>query len=207
MRYRLTFSKTTAMRFTGNLDLHRSLDRTVRRARLPLSHTQGYTSRTRLAIASPLPLGVTGEAELADLWLDEALPSEEICQRINAAAPPGIIIHAVEAIEETAPKLQSGVRASDFRVTLLEPIPDLDAQLARVHGADALPRVRRGKEYDLRPLILALALATPDDAGNPQLAMTLLARDSATGRPDEVVAELGGDPFAARYHRTKIHLE
>jgi hypothetical protein len=36
--------------------------------------------------------------------------------------------------------------------------------------------------------------------------MQLAARDAATGRPEEVVDVLGGDPVAAHYHRTALLL-
>jgi radical SAM-linked protein len=206
MRLRLTFAKTAAMRFTGHMDLHRTLERTLRRAQLPITLTQGYTARAKLQIASALPLGVTGENELADIWLDEEIPPADFIRQLNAAAPPGIALHAAQPVDEHAPKLQQAAHSSEFIVTLLEPIPELDQALARVQGAAALPRERRGKAYDLRPLILALARLPDDEEGCQKIGMTLLTREAATGRPDEVVAALGGDPLAARYHRTKIHL-
>ena len=41
-RYRITFAKEDAMRFTGHLYLHHAWERTLRRAGAPLAHTQGY---------------------------------------------------------------------------------------------------------------------------------------------------------------------
>ena len=43
MRVRVRFAKTEAMRFTGHLDLFRTWERTIRRASLPLSYTQGLS--------------------------------------------------------------------------------------------------------------------------------------------------------------------
>jgi hypothetical protein len=37
--------------------------------------------------------------------------------------------------------------------------------------------------------------------------MRLSARENATGRPDEVISALGGDPLAARVHRTRLILK
>ena len=41
-RYRVTFAKTIEMRYTSHLDLQRTWDRLLRRARVPLLFTQGY---------------------------------------------------------------------------------------------------------------------------------------------------------------------
>jgi radical SAM-linked protein len=207
MRIRLTFSKTSHMRFTGHMDLHRALDRTLRRAQLPLSTSKGFTRRTRMNIASALPLGVTGERELADVWLDEALSPESFEQRFSEAAPPGIWLHHVVEIPEDAPKLQKLVRASDFEVTLLDSIPELDERISALLEKERVERVRRGKPYDLRPLILDLSRLTNNEDGCQRLAMRLQTQESATGRADEVVAALGGDPLAARYTRKRILLD
>jgi radical SAM-linked protein len=215
MRLRLTFSKTSAMRFTGHMDLHRSLERALRRAGLPLTHSQGFTKRPKINLASALPLGVTGEAELADIWLVERVP---FCgwwggappgaprARIRAAAPPGIRLDEIVEVPEEMDRLQHAIRASDFHVTLLDPIPDLDGRIAALLSAERLPRARRGKDYDLRPLVLELRRLGDDESGLQQLFMTLLTQEAATGRPDEVVEELGGDPLAIRAKRLKIHL-
>jgi len=40
--------------------------------------------------------------------------------------------------------------------------------------------------------------------GFAQLRMRLSARESATGRPDEVLLALGLDPFAALIERTEL---
>ena len=205
-RLRLTFSKTSDMRFTGHMDLHRSLDRTLRRAGFPLTTTQGYTRRTKLQIASALPLGVTGGRELADIWLDEPVPEGEFKDRFSAAAPPGIRLLEVEEVAADAPKLQNAVRESAFTVTLLDPLPGLEAAVEKLLAAETLPRERRGKPYDLRPLVLQLEILAEDEEGLQRLGMTLQTREGATGRPDEVLAALGADPAAARYHREHLTL-
>ncbi|HUF37689.1 MAG TPA: TIGR03936 family radical SAM-associated protein [Anaerolineales bacterium] len=206
MRLRLKFAKTHSMRFTGHMDLHRSLERALRRAGLPLAYSQGFTKRPKINLASALPLGVTAEAELADIWLDEAVAPGEALDRIRSAAPPGIRLDEVTEVPEDAPKLQGAIRSSDFTVTLLEPLPDLDERIAGILAAGPLPRVRRDKPYDLRPLILDLKRLDDDETGHQRLLMTLLTQEAATGRADEVVEELGGSPLAIRVHRVRIHL-
>ena len=69
--------------------------------------------------------------------------------------------------------------------------------------AESLPRERRGKAYDMRPLIEELSLA---EAGAEQsvLHMRLSARPSATGRPEEVLEALGIPPDETRIERTRL---
>lgn len=207
MRLRLTFAKTEAMRFTGNLDLHRTLERTLRRARLPLAYSQGFTRRVKLNLAASLPLGFTSECELAEFWLAENLPLETVAAAIREASPPGIRLIALEEAEEGGPSLQVQVHAAEFVATLLDPQPDLAPRVSALLEADSLPRTRRDKPYDLRPLIEALYPLEPDPEGRARLFMRLLARPGATGRVEEVLAALGIPPEAARVHRTRLNFE
>ena len=71
MRLRITFSKSGALRYTGHLDLQTTWERTLRRAGLPLAYTHGFHPGPRIQIASALPLGFIGRAEIVDIWLDE----------------------------------------------------------------------------------------------------------------------------------------
>ncbi|NUM43188.1 MAG: DUF2344 domain-containing protein [Anaerolineales bacterium] len=207
MRLRLLYAKTNEMRFTGHLDVQRTLYRTLMRARLPITFSEGFTRRPKLVMAGALPLGCTSDCELADLWLNETLPLEEIEAAIHRAAPPGLRLLTVEELDPSAPKAQNLVVAGEYVVTLFDVIPELAQRIDALLAAESLPRERKGKKYDLRPLILTLEPLTLDTDGCQRLKMTLRAQDAATGRPDEVVAQLGGDPLGARYHRSALHLQ
>jgi hypothetical protein len=39
---------------------------------------------------------------------------------------------------------------------------------------------------------------------HPRFSLRLVAREGATGRPEEVIAALGYDPQLARVHRTRL---
>jgi hypothetical protein len=69
--------------------------------------------------------------------------------------------------------------------------------------SESLPRERRGKSYDLRPLIEMLSVVTQPD-GKVWLRTTLAARNGATGRPDEVLVALDLEPESARVERTRL---
>ena len=153
MRLRVTFAKTDHMRYTSHLDVHRTWERTLRRARLPLAYSQGFNPRPKINLAVALPLGFTSNCEIVEFWLDSTPTQSEIESRLREAAPPGIEILSIEEIDLKTPKIPNLVDSAKYDVTLLEPIPDLDQRVLDVLGAETLPRERRGKPYDLRPLI------------------------------------------------------
>jgi hypothetical protein len=99
--------------------------------------------------------------------------------------------------------------AADYRV-LVEGAArwELEAAALALLGSGELPRARarekRTIRYDLRPLLLRLAVVGSDAAG-VTLAIRLRHGTDAVGRPEEVVAALGeppagplGQPLAVR---------
>jgi len=233
MRLRITFSKTGALRYTGHLDLQKIWERTARRAGLPLAYSQGFHPLPKIQLAAALPLGFSGRVELVDMWIDDTVgagfippqgnhegrPYEEIAKLLQDAAPPGLGILKVEEVDARAPALQTQVVSAEYQVTLLEPgdRAGLTRRLSAVLEAESLPRQRRGKAYDLRPLIEELTLTPSPSRSTPVglplgegqgvwVFMRLAAREGATGRPEEVLDTLGIAFENTRIERARLIL-
>jgi hypothetical protein len=69
-------------------------------------------------------------------------------------------------------------------------------------ASESLPRERRGKSYDLRPLVESLDYDKKDN--QDRIIMRLSARERATGRPEEVLDVLGIPLENATIQRTSI---
>ncbi len=204
MRIRLTFAKTEAIRYIGHLDIYRTLERWVRRAGLPLAFSQGFKPHPRIVLASALPLGYTSECEMADIWLEQDVSLQQITESLRNSAPPGLQILAISQVDPSEPALPTQLVASEYIVTFLNPIPDLETRLIELRESQSLPRTWRGKNYDLRPLIQEMELIPSPISESPRLRLVLKAQEGATGRPDEVILALGGSPEKARIHRTRL---
>lgn len=206
-RLRITFAKTAAMQYTGHLDLHKTWERTLRRARLPLAYSEGFSPHPKIQLGAALPLGFTSECEVVDLWLETPQTLGPARAALEKAAPPGIVISDLQEIHLQSPAVQTLVASAKYRVTLPGAVDAqvLEDKIAALLAAPALPRIRREKEYDLRPLIESLAQAE-SEAGQHELLMRLTAREGATGRPEEVVEALGWPATSATYHRLQLFL-
>lgn len=201
MRIRITFTKQGALRYTGHLDLHRVWERAARRAELPLAYSQGFHPQPKMNMAAALPLGFSSRCEVLDMKLEHDVPLDELPTRINATLPPGLQVVHVEQVDARAPALQTQVVSSEYEVTLMEPIDasELQSRIDALTETKTIPRERRGKMYDLRPLIEALNLL-PDG----RIFMRLAAREGATGRPEEVLDVLGIAFEGTRIERTRL---
>lgn len=205
MRARITFTKQGALRYTGHLDLHRLWERAMRRADLPLSYSQGFHPQPKISIAAALPLGFSSRAEVVDVRFNEEISTEEIASRLKDNLPVDIKVTKVEGVDERAPALQTQVRSAKYEVHLTEPVDksDLTRKVGELMMSESLPRERRGKSYDLRPLIETLNVVTEAN-GKVSLRMTLSARDGATGRPEEVLNMLDIEPEYTSVERTRL---
>ena len=209
MRIRITFSKSGTLRYTGHLDLHRIWERTCRRAGIPLSYSQGFHPQPRISLAAALPLGFIGQAELVDLWLDQDEDMKTILKALQTAAPPGLVLSSIHSIDHHQAALQTLVESAEYEVLFLDPIDPnaVKTRLAAILSSDSIPRQRRGKEYDLLPLLKSLDLKETAIDGLHSLMMQLSASPGATGRPEEVLAELGFSPENTRITRTRLILK
>lgn len=209
-RYRLVYSRGNDMRYVSLLDMQLVWERTMRRARLPVAYSQGFSPRPRFHIAAALPLGFTSRCEIADVWLNGEFAPVELVEKLQASAPPGMSILSVEEVELSLPAIQTRVTTAEYRVVFLEQPESIDLQKAveDLLAATSIPRTRREKQYDLRPLIQALELKPPENAdGKPCIWMRLSVREGATGRPEEVLSALGLDYTMAHAERLKLILE
>ena len=206
MRVRITFSKTDALRYIGHLDLHALWERATRRARLPLAYTQGFHPQPKIYLASALPLGFSSRCEVVDLRFTQDVDIENMPGVLQPVMPQGINILKAEAVDEQAPALQTQVIAAEYEVTLrADPEPSdphgkrLMQRSEELLAEFTLPRERRGKPYDLRPLIEQLAILSEN-----KIFMRLTARQAATGRPEEVLDALGIALENSQIERTNL---
>jgi len=219
-RIRITFQKKGALRYIGHLDLHKLWERAARRAELPLAYSQGFHPQPKMNMAAALPLGFSSRCEMLDMKLEHDIPLDDLSTRLNTTLPSGIQVVNVEQVDEHAPALQTQVVAAEYEVTLTEAVDEseLKRKIDSVIESKSIPRERRGKTYDLRPLIEELTLppnpsptraersASVIEAGRGGLCifMRLSAREGATGRPEEVLDVLGIAFEGTRIERTRL---
>ena len=205
MRIQITFTKQGALRYTGHLDLHRLWERAARRAELPLAYSQGFHPQPKMSIAAALPLGFSSRCEVLDMRLERDIPLDGLRDKLQATLPTGIQVLTIEQTDDRGPALQTQVLSAEYEVHLTEEVDgsDLKRKVDSVMEAESIIRTRRGKEYDLRPLILSLDCDVQGEY--PILHMLLAAKEGATGRPEEVLDTLGIAFEGTRIERTHLN--
>jgi radical SAM-linked protein len=203
-RFRLTFSKGEPVRYISHLDLMRTWERILRRARLKLAHTQGFNPRPKLVFAAPLPVAVTSDAEIVDVVLEDELTAEELRERLQPSLCPGIEVTSIGEVPLEAPAVMAHVASADYRVELSgEHLQErVEAFLARASVPYERSRKGGSKQADMRPSVLDVWTE-----GECCLGMRLrLGVEGAAVRPEEVVAAIEPSWVVRRIHRTALRL-
>lgn len=205
-RYQLRFRKEGDLCWIGHHDLMRVMDRTFRRAGLPLAMGGHFHPKPRLAFPSALGLGIAGWDEVCEAELTEPVAAESLRQRLAEQCPAGLTITRVE---ELAPDAKSAFpRAVTYELAIpAARRPGVQAALERFLALEEHWVTReeaRARRFDMRSDVLQLELV--EDV----LRIRLRVTRAATARPREVLAVLEiqdleriNGPLA----RTKVELD
>jgi radical SAM-linked protein len=220
-RIRIRFDKFGRIRFTSHRDVARVWERSMRRSRLPVAYSEGFSPRPRLRFG----LALATAHESCGEYLDVDLPAgtldagvvdvDALPALVTPTLPPGMTVQATARVTPGTPSLQEAVVSCDWLVD----VPGLDPARAhdlveRALAAEALPvtRSRKGKAVtdDVRPNVISLRVADPDEvppAADWRPAGTLLRAELGTQpracRPAELLAAV--DPTLEEGRVVRLH--
>lgn len=209
-RFRVRFRKAERVRYISHLDVLRSWERSIRRAGLPLTYSQGFTPHPKIAFASPLPLGFVGEAEIMDVTLDDRVAPSDFEQRLAAQTTDDLALLSAVEVPAGGPPPQAVLQWSEYEVDVAG-VGDEQVQgavetfLARDSFEWTEERNDKTRTYDLRAGVATLS-ARPLGEG-VHLWMRLQSDQQMTTRPEQVVAALLPGAVAGVYRRTGLVLE
>ena len=205
-RVRARYAKFGNLRFIGHLDTQRLFERALRRSRLPIRYTQGFSKHIRLNLASALPLGFISFAEMLDFWLNEPVDSLEILTRLQEALPAELRILELFPVSNALPSLQASLLSSDYKITLPEELmlESFQQKLEELISQPEIPITRRNKVVDYKPLIHEHPLLS-DDSGILTLEIRLSSTPQRNARPDDLLVRLGVDPADCVIERIRLN--
>ena len=90
-------------------------ERMLRRAALPIAHTQGFHPQPRMVFALSLALGIAGGNEVLQLEMTQSLDPDKLHADLAGQAPRGLEIVSVRRLEGGASSL---VRRAFYRLPL-----------------------------------------------------------------------------------------
>ncbi len=201
MKIRARFTKVGRVRWTSHRDVARMWERALRRERIPVAYTAGFTPRPQLSFGLALPTGCESVAEYLDIALQEPVSPDALAAEVGPMLPDGVDVVAAGIVEPGTNSLQEDVSSCLWEIHVPGVSPeDLETAIDRTLGAATLPirRERKGRDVvdDLRPSVLALSCAGPDVDG--ALLLAELGTRPRGVRPSELAHALGVELGLAR---------
>lgn len=210
-RLRIKFSRGPEIKFISHLDIVRLWQRTFYRAGIEIAYSTGFSPHPRISLAAPLPLGVTSEAELMDVFVVRGVAPHFFVSAVNQQLPGGMNVDKVHPIAFDLPSLQSVISQAEYRVEVdtREGPGDVKKALEDLLALETLPwqhqRDTGPRQYDLRALINDLWIISRDPPSGV-LGMRLRCDSNGSGRPEQVAAALGFTRRPESIHRTQLIL-
>lgn len=143
LKLRIKYTKTGVLRFIGHLDIMRLFQKAIRRAKLDVAYSKGFSPHQIISFAAPMPLGMTSEGEYFDGEFVTVTSTEDMMKRLNDTLPDGIVVLDIVELPEDAKPSMSIVSASDYIVFRNEECDEevISKLIAKIDELNALPVV------------------------------------------------------------------
>jgi radical SAM-linked protein len=207
-KLRIRYAKRGRLRFTSHRDFARAFERAVRRSRLPIGFSSGFSPHPKISYANAAPTGSASEAEYLEIGLTEPFEPEAVREALDAALPPGLDV--LDVVVAGPGSLADRLEASQWRIELPgAAAAELSAAVADFLEADEITvdrMTKRGlRAIDVRGAVVALAVE--------EGALSAVVRSTVpTVRPDDIVVGLRdhglehvGTPVAQRLRQGPLN--
>ncbi len=191
-KLRIRYAKRGRLRFASHRDLARTLERALRRARVPMAFSAGFSPHPKISYIGAAPTGAASEAEYVEIGLSVACEPEAVRAALDAALPDEVaILECVEAQEGTG-SLADRIDTSVWRVDLPGVTgAELAPAVERFLASDVVTVAKRTKnglrDVDARAAVTSASAA--EEAGCAILHVVVRQVTPAV-RPDDVLAAL-----------------
>lgn len=162
MKVRVKFTKGGYLKFIGHLDMMRYFQKAIRRAKIKIRYTEGFSPHQVMSFAAPLGLGDISECEYMDIDVLESGSSQEMVDRLNAVMVEGIEVKSWRLLPEKAKNAMAAMAAADYELSFREGYEPEDWDgfvngLSEYVGQEQILIQKKTKksikEVDIKPLI------------------------------------------------------
>ncbi len=205
---RIKWGKSDRYRYMSHLDNIRMIERALRRAKIPVAYSQGFSPSMKLSFGPPLPLGFTSEAECVDITLDTNL-TQSMIDTLKASMLAGTTIYEARSIMKQKKSLTARLNRAVYTLNITDEELDneIPERIESIINNKELIIERVGKE---RTLMLDIRSAIYDlSYSNHHLSMTLGLGQGGYARPGEVLQQLmsktKADIYSYQLHRKALY--
>ena len=168
MKLRMQITKDRDIRFISHLEYVRTIERAIRRAKLPAAYSEGFNPHLKFSLASALGVGVVSYTEFVEIELAEPVEIEAAARALDKALPRGIRVLAADAVANNTAALMAEAAGASYVVTLpydkdiTEVVANYNDAVELLFKKAAPKRKEKFKEIDVKFYIPELAVELKD---------------------------------------------
>ena len=186
--YIIKYSRGEEVKYISHLDFIKFIQRSVRRADLPMLYSQGFNPHPQMAVALPLSVGVTSDCELMRIGFEEDYSENEVKNALNSVLPDGFSIIGVKNCKDAKIDF-SAINRADY-VCKCEIEDNIIFDIEKFLSSDKILVMKKSKsgikEADIKPHIHFIKqLEIEDDIVT--FSMRLDAGNEYNLKPDTVI--------------------
>ena len=168
MKLRMQITKDRDIRFISHLEYVRTIERAIRRAKLPAAYSEGFNPHLKFSLASALGVGVVSYTEFVEIELAEPVEIEAAARALDKALPRGIRVLAADAVANNTAALMAEAAGASYVVTLpydkdiSEVVANYNDAVELLFKKAAPKRKEKFKEIDVKFYIPEIAVELKD---------------------------------------------
>ena len=168
MKLRMQITKDRDIRFISHLEYVRTIERAIRRAKLPAAYSEGFNPHLKFSLASALGVGVVSYTEFVEIELAEPMEVETAARALDKALPRGIRVLAADAVANNTAALMAEAAGASYVVTLpydkdiTEVVANYNDAVELLFKKAAPKRKEKFKEIDVKFYIPEIAVELKD---------------------------------------------
>ena len=168
MKLRMQITKDRDIRFISHLEYVRTIERAIRRAKLPAAYSEGFNPHLKFSLASALGVGVVSYTEFVEIELAEPMEVEAAARALDKALPRGIRVLAADAVANNTAALMAEAAGASYVVTLpydkdiTEAVANYNDAVELLFKKAAPKRKEKFKEIDVKFYIPEIAVEQKD---------------------------------------------
>ncbi len=194
-RLRVRYAKRGRLRFTSHRDFARALERAIRRAKVPIAFSAGFSPHPKVSYVGACPTGVASEAEYLEIGLAERVDPDRLLAALDTSLPAGLDL--VEVVEAQGRSLAERIDCSRWQL-VLPGVSEraLRAAAERFMATAAVPVERLTKTgtrtVDARAAVLSADTRTGGAAAEEECATleVVVRHVTPAVRPDDILTGL-----------------
>lgn len=218
---RMKFIKGQEAKYISHLDLMRTFQRAMRRAKIPMVYSAGFNPHPEMSFAQALGVGIWSIGEYLDIKIREPIDLNELKERLNNTLPIGLQVIDAVILEDKAKSAMALVTHGEYTINIcfdhkeLQDIKDIISNFINQTNIYAMKEQPKKNfeliKIDIKPMIRDIEVLTQEKPGELVLKCILACGSKANLKPElliQALAEyLGINILRENIKRVELYME